>query len=151
MAESRDYRDIRQYRIEYLNLIQGNVARMAGNSALMKGFAATMMAAMLGMCISDSVKWYYIAIMIIPLLAFIRLDVYYLQLEKRYRNLYALVAAKDVDWSHFSLDLKHPELKAHQAKIKANSGFFRTLFSVSVIQFYVWFIILAVLLIILIA
>lgn len=151
MAEANQYRDVQQYRIEYLNLIQGNVARMAGNSALMKGFAATMIAAMLGMCVSNSIKWYYIAIMIIPLLAFVRLDIYYLQLEKRYRNLYALVAAKDVNWSHFALDLKHPELEAHKMKIKENSGFFRTLFSVSVIQFYVWFIILAVLLIILIA
>jgi hypothetical protein len=72
MAEANQYRDVQQYRIEYLNLIQGNVARMAGNSALMKGFAATMIAAMLGMCVSNSIKWYYIAIMIIPLLALVR-------------------------------------------------------------------------------
>ena len=151
MTESQSIRDTRQYRIEYLNLIQGNVTRMAGNSALMKGFAASVMVAMLGMCTADSVKWYYIAIALVPLLAFVRLDIYYLQLERRYRNLYTLVAGKHVDWSHYALDLKHPELKAHKEKIYKDSGFFKTLFSVSIIQFYIWFIALAVVLIVFIA
>lgn len=140
-----------QDHIGYLNLIQANIARMAGNSALMKGFAATMIAAMFGMAVSELVKWYYIAILIVPLIAFIRLDVYYLQLEKRYRNLYTFVAEHRQYNFNYSLDLKNPKFEEHRTMIDKGSGFFETLFSVSVWQFYIWFIALAVILIIFIA
>ena len=66
--------------IEYLGLIQGNITRMAGNSAIMKGFAATFMAAILGMSVAESVKWYFVLVAVIPLLSFIRMDIFYLQL-----------------------------------------------------------------------
>ena len=140
-----------QDHIGYLNLIQANIARMAGNSALMKGFAATMIAAMFGMAVSELVKWYYIAILIVPLIAFIRLDVYYLQLEKRYRNLYTFVAEHRQYNFNYSLDLKNSKFEEHRAAIDKDSGFFETLFSVSVWQFYIWFLALAVILIIFIA
>ena len=144
-------KDSKQYQIEYLGLIQNNISRMAGNSALMKGFAATLVAAILGMCVSESVKWYYILAAVIPLFAFVRLDIFYLQIEKRYRNLYALIAEKQVDDHHFALDLKAPTFKKHKKAIYQDSGFFKTLCSVSVWQFYIWFIALAVALIIFIA
>jgi hypothetical protein len=136
---------------EYLGLIQATISRMAGNSAIMKGFAATLIAAMLGMSVAESVEWYYLLIAIIPLLAFIRLDVFYLQLERKYRNLYTLIAEKQVDCPHFVLDLKSPILKDHQESINQNAGFWKTLCSVSVWQFYIWFIALAVVLMIFIA
>ena len=47
-------------RIAYLGMIQGTINRMAGNSGMMKGFAATTIAAMYGMCVIECVKWYYI-------------------------------------------------------------------------------------------
>lgn len=148
---TRNIRNYEQDHIGYLNLIQGNISRMAGNSALMKGFAATVMASMLGMCVAEMVTWYYIAIAIIPLLAFIRLDIFYLQLEKKYRNLYVLIAEKAIDDPHYALDLKSPALQKHKKKINKGAGFFKTLCSVSVWQFYIWFIALAVTLIIFIA
>jgi len=137
----------------YLSLIQGVVTRMAGNSALMKGFAATLIAAMLGMSIVETIKWYYIAIAVIPLIAFIRLDIYYLQLERRYRNLYKLIASNQdlVYVVRCTLDLKSPDLEKYKEEIKKNSGFFKTAFSASIWQFYVWFIILAFGLIIFVA
>lgn len=140
-----------QDHIGYLNLIQANIARMAGNSALMKGFAATIVATMLGMAVSGSVKWYYIAILLIPLFAFIRLDVFYLQLERRYRNLYAFVTENRQYNFNYSLDLKNPAFKEHKNLIYQKTGFIRTFFSVSVWQFYIWFIALTIILIIFIA
>lgn len=137
--------------IEYLGLIQGNITRMAGNSAIMKGFAATFMAAILGMSVAESVKWYFVLVAVIPLLAFIRMDIFYLQLEKRYRNLYDLIAEKKIEDHHFALDLKAPVFEQHQAEINKNSGFFKTISSISVWQFYIWFVALAVSLIIFIA
>ena len=124
---------------------------MAANSALMKGFAATVMASMLGMCVAESVKWCYIAATILPLLAFIRLDVFYLQLEKRYRNLYSLVIEKRAFNDYYILDLKNPALLKHKEVIYKDTGFFETLRSVSVLQFYIWFVILTIVLIIFIA
>lgn len=137
-----------QDHIGYLNLIQGNIARMAGNSALMKGFAATMIAAMLGMSVSESVQWYYIAISLIPVLAFIRLDIFYLQRERQYRNLYKIVAENKYLNFKYTLDLNSPQLKGHRDEIYKNTGFIKTMCSVSVWQFYIWFIALAVALII---
>ena len=137
-----------QDHIGYLNLIQGNIARMAGNSALMKGFAATMIAAVLGMSVSESVQWYYIAISMIPVLAFIRLDIFYLQRERQYRNLYNIVAENKYLNFKYTLDLNSPQLKGYRDAIYKNTGFIKTMCSVSVWQFYIWFIALAVALII---
>lgn len=144
-------KDSKQHQIEYLGLIQNNISRMAGNSALMKGFAATFVAAILGMCVSESVKWYYILAAVVPLFAFIRLDIFYLQLEKRYRNLYALITEKQIEDHHFALDLKAPVFEKHKKAIYQDSNFFKTLCSISVWQFYIWFIALAVALMIFVA
>ena len=141
-------RDPKQYKIDYLGLIQGNISRMAGNSALMKGFAATMAVAVLGLCTSKATEWYHIVIAILPVFAFVRLDVFYLQLEKRYRNLYFLVAEDLIDSPHFALDLKTPALQPYKEQINEDAGFLRTLRSVSVWQFYIWFFLLAIALII---
>lgn len=140
-----------QDHIGYLNLIQANIARMAGNSALMKGFAATMLATMFGLVVSEFVKWYYIAILLVPLFAFIRLDIFYLQLERKYRNLYAFVTENRQYNFKYSLDLKNPIFKEHKSVINKKTGFLRTFFSVSVFQFYIWFVALTIILIILVA
>jgi hypothetical protein len=140
-----------QDHIGYLNLIQGNIARMAGNSALMKGCAARMIAAMLGMAVSESAKWYYIAISLVPVLAFIRLDIFYLQRERRYRNLYNLVAENTYLDLKYTLDLRSDKLQEYKDTIYKNSSFIKTMCSVSVWQFYIWFVALAVALIIFIA
>lgn len=141
----------KHYKFEYLNLIQGNISRMAGNSALMKGFAATILAAMLGMWLSDNVKWYYIPVALIPVIAFIRLDIYYLQLEKRYRNLYSLVIGGTIEGHHYTLDLKGQALSMYKKMIYNGSGLFKTLFSTSILSFYIWFFALAVIIMIFIA
>lgn len=140
-----------QDHIGYLNLIQANIARMAGNSALMKGFAATMLATMFGLVVSEFVKWYYIAILLVPLFAFIRLDIFYLQLERKYRNLYAFVTENRQYNFKYSLDLKNPIFKEHKSVINKKTGFLRTFFSVSVFQFYIWFVALTIILIIFVA
>lgn len=77
-----------EIQLAYLNLIQGIVSRMGANSAIMKGFAATIIAAMYGMCVVECVKWYYLMVAFIPLIAFIILDVYYLRCERRYHLVF---------------------------------------------------------------
>lgn len=141
-------KDQGQIRADYLGLIQGNISRMAGNSAIMKGFAAAFMAAILEMSVAESVKWYYILAAAIPLIAFVRLDIYYLQLEKRYRNLYSLVINKKINSNYYVLDFASPVLEKRKKELFKNSGFFKTMCSVSIWQFYIWFIVLIVALII---
>ena len=104
-------------RTGYLNLIQGVVSRMGGNSAIMKGFASTTMAAMFGMCVTECIKWYYLLTAFIPLIAFIILDVYYLQIERRYRNLYNLVADKKIPPGFLCLNLNDSYFDKFKSKI----------------------------------
>lgn len=152
MGSTTNVRNYEQDHIGYLNLIQGNITRMAGNSALMKGFAATVLGAMLGMCGMENFEWYYVVIVLIPLVAFVRLDIYYLQLEKRYRNLYTIVARdrNQHQWDYI-LDLNSNKLKKYRDDIYDGTGFWKTLFSVSIWQFYIWFVILAIVFIIFVA
>lgn len=140
-GDVKKVKDIDESYFSYLTLIQGNIARMAGNSAIMKGFSATLIATLLGMFVSDDLEWYHIAIAVIPLISFIRLDVYYLQLERKYRNLYSIVAANQdlVIQFRCALDLKSPDLDEYQSQISEKAGFFKTLFSASVWKFYIWF------------
>lgn len=127
-------------RASYLNLIQGVVSRMGGNSAIMKGFAATTIAAMYGMCVTECVKWYYLLTAFIPLIAFIVLDVYYLRSERRYRNLYNLVAEKEIPPRLLYLNLHNPYFDKFKSKINQNTGIFKTIFSISILGFYAWLI-----------
>ena len=127
-------------RASYLNLIQGVVSRMGGNSAIMKGFAATTIAAMYGMCVIKDVKWHYLLTAFIPLIAFIILDVYYLRSERRYRNLYNLVAEKEIPPGLLYLNLNNSYFDKFKSKINNNTGIFKTVFSISIIGFYAWLI-----------
>lgn len=131
-------------RTSYLNLIQGVVSRMGGNSAIMKGFAATTIAAMYGMCVAECVKWHHLLTAFIPLIAFIVLDVYYLRLERRYRNLYNLVAEKEIHPGLLYLNLRHPYFAKFESEINKNAGIFKTLFSISIIGFYAWLIVVGI-------
>lgn len=128
---------------DYLNMIQGIINRMAGNSALMKGFAATVFAALLAVAKEE---WYYTGLSILPLLGFVILDVYYLRLEKKYRNLYALVAEGKVKNTNYTLDLRNKVFRPFQKEINANAGVCKTLFSVSIGLFYIWFLVVAIIL-----
>ena len=127
-------------RASYLNLIQGVVSRMGGNSAIMKGFAATTLAAMFGMCVAECVQWYYLTVAFIPLVAFIFLDVYYLRTERRYRNLYNLVAEKAIPPGLLYLNLSDSYFDKFRSKINKNTGILKTVFSISIIGFYAWLI-----------
>lgn len=138
LSDKINISDSKQYRIEYLNMIQGVINRMDGNSALMKGFAATIIAAIFGLAVSGEAKWYYLLAAVLPMIGFIRLDIYYLQMERRYRNLYALIAENQIESPHFALDLRSQVFIPHKEAIRKNSGFWRTLVSISVWRFYLW-------------
>ena len=74
-------------KIAYLGMIQNNINRMATSSAIFKGFAATILAGVVTISFKE-INPYVLLIMGLPLFSFLALDVYYLRLERAYRNLY---------------------------------------------------------------
>lgn len=129
-------------KVSYLNMLQNIITRMAGNSAIMKGFASTIIVGVLGLTVANIVEWYHVAISLIPMISFVYLDIYYLKMERKYRNLYALIARPDIYIDHYySLDLKNKVFKNHKKTINKNTEIHRLIISHSIAGFYGWFII----------
>jgi len=84
-----------------LEMIQGIINRMAGNSSAYKGWMVTLTAALLGVAINNHkhvLAW--LAVYVVCVLAV--LDAYYLALERSYRELYGTAAA-ETDANNWSL------------------------------------------------
>lgn len=71
----------------HLEFIQTTIARMAGNSFLLKGWTVTLTAAILAFAAQSGKPLLAIA-GVFPTLAFWGLDAYYLKQERLYRTLY---------------------------------------------------------------
>lgn len=102
-------------KLQYLDFLQGNIARMSQCSFQMKGLAMVIVAALLaiyaaslsGMNSNGNVT--FIIIAIIPTVIFWVLDSYYLSKEKDYRHIYEIVAglrSPDIKIDIFCLDTK---------------------------------------------
>jgi hypothetical protein len=68
-------------------MIQAIITRLAGNSGALKGFAVTVVTALLGVSINTH-KASYAWLGTYPVVVLGLLDAYYLALERRYRELY---------------------------------------------------------------
>lgn len=113
--------------IAHLGFIQGVINRMGSNSAMIKGWTVTLVAAIFALASKDS-NQNFIFIALIAALLFCFLDAYYLSQEKQYRELYKRVAEKnDVDF--FSMD-------AHSSACKSADFFLSALKSISIYLFY---------------
>jgi len=84
------YEDFGPERIKHLEMIQLVVARLGTDSFLVKGWAVTLNAALLGFAISGK-DWRLAAVAVIPTLALWQLDTYYLRAERLFRQLYETV------------------------------------------------------------
>ena len=81
-----------------LQMIQAIIARLAGNSAALKGFAVTIATALLGIAINTH-RTSYAWLAAYPVIILGLLDAYYLALERSYRKLYNEAAGDgDADW-----------------------------------------------------
>jgi hypothetical protein len=70
-----------------LQMIQAIITRLAANSGALKGFAVTIVTALLGVSINKN-RTDYAWLSIYPILVLGLLDAYYLALEQLYRTLY---------------------------------------------------------------
>lgn len=88
-------------KIEHLKMIQGIITRMNTNSFQIKGWTITLVSALLALY-ANSRKVTYIFIALIPVLIFWFLDSYYLQQERKFRELYKEI----VNTAHYGTDIK---------------------------------------------
>lgn len=74
--------------VKHLELIQGVISRMAGNSALLKGWSVTLAAALIGLAAGKDAKVQYALLGLLPPIFFAILDAFYLRQERLFRKLY---------------------------------------------------------------
>lgn len=91
-------------KIKHLEMIQGVINRMSSNSFYLKGWTITLVAGIFAIAAKDSEKMFFL-ISYIPILLFWCLDTYYLQLERKYRNLYDKVRIIKEDKIDFSMKI----------------------------------------------
>ena len=102
--------------IKHLEFIQANIARMGQNSFQMKGWALTLVTALLALFAASvgdngTGNTLFICIGILPTIIFWFLDAYYLQQERKFRGIYEDVvgltdASKRINVEPFEMPLE---------------------------------------------
>ena len=90
-------------REKHLELIQGVINRMAGNSFHLKGWSVVLVSALFALAGSDK-NVYFVYLAFLPAVAFWVLDGYFLWQERMYRKLYDAVRAETEEASDFSMN-----------------------------------------------
>lgn len=116
-------------RIKYLEMIQSTMTRMASNSFTLKGWAVTLVAGTFALSSKDSDKLFYL-VAYIPIILFWFLDAYYLQLERKYRDLYNVAMALPIENIDFNLTVQRGD-------INKKTSYLQVLLSITEICFYV--------------
>lgn len=83
-------------KLKHLEMIQGIINRMAGNSFLLKGWSVTLISALFALAAKDSNR-FFLYLAYFPCVAFWSLDGYFLWQERMYRKLYQDVAKKSAE------------------------------------------------------
>ena len=108
---------------KHLELIQGVINRLAGNSFLVKGWSVLLVSALLSLAASRQSEddGQLLCIPFIPALIFWGLDGFYLWQERLYRKLYDKVRVQPEDDIDFSMETKEfktgPERKTWKGAV----------------------------------
>ena len=107
---------MREGKMEYLQMLQEPICRMSTNSAIFKGFAATIVAGVSAITFAEINTW-VLGFSFLPVLAFFILDIYYLKMERKFRFLYDQVCLdkREID---FSMKLTNDPIEIIQAKAR---------------------------------
>jgi len=90
-------------KIKHLEMLQGVISRMAGNSFLIKGWSITLVSAFVALAVSNGNKL-LIAAAFFPTIMFWFLDAYFLRQERLFRKLYDYARALDESKIDFSMN-----------------------------------------------
>ncbi len=119
--------EIDENRIKHLEFIQATINRMASNSAMYKGWALTVNAALAALSADDfHARKSLLIIAAIITLGFSCFDTYYLVIEKKYRDLYSECIKPSNNIPPFSMDIR-----------KYNGCFLKSYFTVSIWPLYI--------------
>ncbi|MBN2129919.1 MAG: hypothetical protein JW741_10500 [Sedimentisphaerales bacterium] len=110
-------------REKHLELIQGVINRMAGNSFHLKGWSVVLVSALFALAANDA-RVYFVYLAYLPAIAFWVLDGYFLWQERMYRKLYDAVRAEKTPDSDFSMNAYKYE---KEARSWADACFSKTL------------------------
>lgn len=94
---------IPEKKIKHIEMIEAIIERMAKNSFQLKGWSMTLIAIVGAISTQGSDKR-FILLAFIPIIGFWILDSFYLQQERKYKQLYKNVIAKDEAQIDFCLD-----------------------------------------------
>ena len=97
-------------KIKHLEFIQGVINRLASDSFRMKGWCVVLVAALFILLAREG-RVEFIAVALIPVIAFWGLDGYFLWQERLYRALYDHVRALEEDKIDFSMNVS-PVMKS---------------------------------------
>ena len=90
-------------KLKHLEMIQGIINRMAGNSFLLKGWSVTLISAIFALAAKDS-NQLFLYLAYFPCLTFWSLDGYFLWQERMYRKLYQQVTNKGEESVDFDMN-----------------------------------------------
>lgn len=71
----------------YFATLQGTINRLSGNSAAIKNWCVTVVTAIVGLAVNGNHRALW-GVVLIPLIAFLILDAYYLAMEREFRDIY---------------------------------------------------------------
>lgn len=91
-------------KLKHLEMIQGVINRMAGNSFLLKGWSVTLISALFALAAKDS-NQFFLYLAYFPCVAFWSLDGYFLWQERMYRKLYQEVTGIAPDLINFDMNV----------------------------------------------
>jgi hypothetical protein len=110
--------DMPNGKIEYLGMVQSTIDRMSTTSAILKGFAATVITGISAISFTEINKW-VLLLSVLPVFSFFALDIYYLILERKFRFLYNQIRtdSKEIDFS-MNTDINGGQLTTADARIR---------------------------------
>lgn len=118
--------EYKESELKHIEMIESIVERMGQNSFALKGWTMTLIVAICAFSAAGSERRFAL-IAVTPIVVFWFLDSFYLQRERKYRELYNRVIMHDVPI--FSMDITSIQEK--------KTGYFNCLFSVTEWVFYV--------------
>ena len=116
-------------KLKHLELVQGIINRIAGNSFALKGWSVTLVAGIFALASKDTDKMYFL-IAYVPILVFWGLDAYYLLQERLFRSLYNKIRNTEEEKINFSMDTSLPEFNTD------NNRYWSCLISKTELWFY---------------
>ncbi|MFZ1791547.1 MAG: hypothetical protein WAT92_24685 [Saprospiraceae bacterium] len=101
-------------KLKHLEFIQNIITRMNSNSFMIKGWAVTLIAAILIFADKTNSKDYLI-VPLVAIILFFLLDAYYLCMEKQYRALYNKIVTMTEDEIDFTIDASPFKISIYDA------------------------------------